>query len=174
MPSTPSITEIDVSLFSDDEYETLMTWLYKSGWGILTESRSYLHVDPTANLPPRIWLPSSRAPESPTKRQEASSMTKLRLRHVIPSDLAEPGHEGYSMTKLRLRHVIPRFCRHGPSCPDQYTTCHYTHGDTIPCVDEICAFDGTCCASSDKRKTCIRMHPSEGQVWSPDLVGCRP
>jgi len=151
MPSTPSITEIDVSLFSDDEYDTLMTWLYKSGWGILTESRSYLHVDPTANLPPRIWLPSSRAPESPTKRQEGSSMTKLRLRHVIP-----------------------RFCRNGPSCPDQYTTCHYTHGDTIPCVDEICAFDGTCCASSDKRKTCIRMHPSEGQVWNPDLVVCRP
>jgi len=68
--------------------------------------------------------------------------------------------------------TIPRFCRDGETCPHKETTCHYVHGDTIQCVNEPCKYDAKCCAS-DKRATCIRMHASEGQVWSPLLFVTR-
>jgi len=51
------------------------------------------------------------------------------------------------------------------------------HGDTIHCIDKPCGFDkpeeGKFCRGA-KRETCIFMHPSEGQVWSPDMVIHRP
>ena len=77
----------------------------------------------------------------------------------------------------KKRITIPRFCRLGEACPNKDTTCNYVHGDTIPCVDKPCGFDkpaeGKMC-TGEKRKTCIFMHPSEGQVWNPDMVIHRP
>jgi hypothetical protein len=136
---------LDLSFLSDTEYESLMSWIYEAGWDILTESRTSITVNPEAQLPPRIWVPLT------------ATATKTRSR--------------------RRPATIPRFCRHGPNCPDQDTTCHYTHGDTIHCIDEVCGFDnpagGGCCCG-EKRKTCIRVHPSEGQIWTPELVVHRP
>jgi len=138
---------LDLSFLSDTEYESLMSWIYEAGWDILTESRSSITVNPEAHLPPRLWVPlGATATASPTRTRRRPA-------------------------------TIPRFCRHGPNCPDQDTACYYTHGDTIHCIDEICAFDnpaeGGCC-SGEKRKTCIRIHPSEGQIWTPELVVHRP
>jgi hypothetical protein len=139
---------LDLSFLSDTEYESLMSWIYEAGWDILTESRKSITVNPEAHLPPRLWVP---LPATAT----TASPTKSRRRPA----------------------TIPRFCRHGHNCPDQDTTCHYTHGDTIHCIDEICAFDNPtegCCCCGEKRKTCIRIHPSEGQIWTPELVVHRP
>jgi hypothetical protein len=134
-------TDFDLSFLSDTEYESLMKWLYAAGWGLLKETRTSITVDPEARLPPRIWMPSVRA----------ETTTRTRSRRQIAT--------------------IPRFCRHGPNCPDRTTTCHYSHEDRIPCIDEVCAFDG--CCSGEKRRTCIRIHPSEGEVWTPELAVCR-
>ena len=75
------------------------------------------------------------------------------------------------------RKCIPRFCKHASACPLKDTTCNYTHGDSIPCVDKPCGFDkpaeGKTCSGS-KRATCIFMHPSEGQVWNAEMVIHRP
>lgn len=146
-------TDFDLSFLSDTEYESLMKWLYAAGWGLLKETRTSITVDPEARLPPRIWIPS-----------------RLFQR-------ADDGYCGIPATKSRRQiATIPRFCRHGPTCPNKSTSCHYTHEDRIPCIDEVCAFDnpaeGGCC-SGEKRRTCIRIHPSEGEVWSPELVVCR-
>jgi hypothetical protein len=142
-------TDFDLSFLSDTEYESLMKWLYAAGWGLLKETRTAITVDPEARLPPRIWIGSPTTPGATTVR------TKPR----------------------RQIATIPRFCRHGPTCPDKGTCCHYTHEDIIACIDKPCGFDkpaeGKCC-SGEKRRTCIRIHPSEGEVWTPDLVVCRP
>ena len=78
---------------------------------------------------------------------------------------------------VKPRVVITRFCREGEACPHKATTCNFTHGDMIHCVNKACGFDkpaeGKCCAG-EKRKTCIFMHASEGQIWSPALVVRRP
>ena len=145
--SSCSSKVLDLSFLSDTEHESLMSWIYAAGWDILTESRMSITVDPEARLPPRIWVPLGATATTPTRTRRRPA-------------------------------TIPRFCRHGRDCPDKDTTCHYTHDDTIHCINEICAFDnpaeGGCCASTDKRKTCIRVHPSEGQIWSPELVVHRP
>ena len=137
-----SSTVFDLSLLSDTEYESLMTWLYAAGWDLLVETRATITVDPEAHLPPRLWIALATT---------AATATRSRARRQVAT--------------------IPRFCRHGHNCPDQDTCCYYTHTDTIHCIDEVCAFDGNCCG--EKRKTCIRIHPSEGQLWTPELVVCR-
>jgi hypothetical protein len=134
----------DISFLTETEYESLMTWLYAAGWGLLIETRQTVHVDPTADLPPRIWIPATIGATT------ASTTVRTRRRPA----------------------TIPRFCRHGPNCSDKDVCCYYTHEDTIHCIDEVCAFDGNCCG--EKRRTCIRIHPSEGQFWTPELVVCRP
>jgi hypothetical protein len=139
-------TVLDLTFLSDTEYESLMKWLYANGWGLLKETRTSITVDPDAGLPPRIWMPSCRS------RSCDGGLPATKSRRQIAT--------------------IPRFCRHGPNCPDRTTTCHYTHEDRIPCIDEVCAFDG--CCSGEKRRTCIRIHPSEGEVWTPELAVCRP
>jgi len=148
-------TDFDLSFLSDTEYESLMKWLYAAGWGLLKETRTSITVDPEARLPPRIWMP------------------------LIPSRRSGSTDDGMPTTRTRSRRqiaTIPRFCRHGPNCSDRTTTCHYSHEDRIPCIDEVCAFDnpaeGGCC-SGEKRRTCIRIHPSEGEVWTPELAVCR-
>ena len=140
-----SSTVFDLSLLSDTEYESLMTWLYAAGWDLLVETRATITVDPEAHLPPRLWLDLGSTTATTT-----TTATRSRRRPA----------------------TIPRFCRHGHNCPDQDTCCYYTHTDTIHCIDEVCGFDGNCCG--EKRKTCIRIHPSEGQIWTPELVICRP
>jgi hypothetical protein len=137
-------TVLDLSFLSDTEYESLMKWLYAQGWGLLTETRTSITVDPTADLPPRIWIPA-------TIGAATTASTTVRTR--------------------RRPATIPRFCRHGPNCSDKDVCCYYTHEDTIHCIDEVCAFDGNCCG--EKRRTCIRIHPSEGQFWTPELVVSR-
>ena len=146
-PFTDAMSEMnedvyDLSEMTDEDFAALMTWLYAAGWGFATETRRTIDLDPTANLPPRIWAGRCTDPEPAPSKPPKKSM------------------------------VIPRFCREGETCPHKETTCHYTHGNTIPCVNEPCKYDKTC-SGSDKRAMCIRMHASEGQVWRPGMVVTR-
>lgn len=150
---------------SDEDYAALMTWLYAEGWYITLEERYVVEVEPDT-LPSRRWIPPykpSRFELAAMEEEEAPSCCSAPPPVVKPA--APP------------RKCIPRFCKHASACPLKDTTCNYTHGDTIPCVDKPCGFDkpaeGKTC-SGDKRATCIFMHPSEGQVWNAEMVIHRP
>ena len=145
-PFTAAMVELnedvyDLTAVTDTDFAALMTWLYAQGWGFATETRATIDLCPPVSV-------STEAAKS----------------RVWSWNTAPYGP--------KPKPVIPRFCRDGKACPNKETTCHFTHGDTIPCVDKACGFDkpaeGKCC-SGDKRKTCIFMHASEGQVWSPTL-----
>jgi hypothetical protein len=142
-----------------------MTWLYAEGWYITLEERYVVEVEPDT-LPSRRWIPPykpSRFELAAMEEEEAPSCCSAPPPVVKPA--APP------------RKCIPRFCKHASACPLKDTTCNYTHGDTIPCVDKPCGFDkpaeGKTC-SGDKRATCIFMHPSEGQTWNASMVIHRP
>ena len=137
---------------TDAEYADCMTWLYDQGWEIVSETRAGFDGWP-AGMPPRVWVaPASVSQTRQWSQAPAPRATGPRAARAAP---------------------VPRFCRDshgGVPCADP--ACRYVHADTIQCVDKCCGFDGRC--SGDKRLTCVYMHPSEGQVWSADLVVHRP
>lgn len=141
----------DCSSLSEDEWSTMMSWLYAVGWEVASESRTDVIAYPD-NQPARVWLPPSRF------------------------DLACHGHgHSHSHGPIAVRPkksvtVVPKFCRNGTACTAE--GCNWVHGDTIPVQDKVCGFDGRC--SGDKRVTCCFLHPSEGEVWSETLVRHRP
>jgi hypothetical protein len=164
----------DLRQLSDEEYAACMTWLYDQGWAVMWEDRAGVSAVP-ADLPPRVWVSQIQA--------ELVAAGQSRFAALAPDDGAVaavthhpvPGRRA-PQPKPKVR--VQRFCRDsrgGVPCADP--ACRYVHADTIPCVDEVCGFDlpaeGKCC-TGDKRTLCTRMHPSEGQVWSANLVVTRP
>jgi len=159
----------DLSQLSDEEYAACMTWLYDQGWVVEYEDRAGVSAVP-ADLPSRVWVSQIQA-----ELVAAGQSRFAALASGAPVAVAVPNRRA-PQPKPKVR--VQRFCRDsrgGVPCADP--ACRYVHGDTIQCVDEVCGFDkpaeGKCC-SGDKRACCTRMHPSEGQVWSAELVIHRP
>jgi hypothetical protein len=177
---------LDLCDLTEDEYEALMTWVYAKGWyvpcdndpggicegcavtmkkgccahfpagtGKPDESRLHVMCQPDVGAP-RVWA-------RPNRFDNAAQLLTM----PVAAPIALP-------KKVKLA-VIPRFCVKcaAAGSPEGLPGCKYSHEDTIPRVNEPCKF-GDGCGSGDpaKRATCIRMHP--GEVWSEDLVICRP
>lgn len=179
---------LNTEALTEPEFTALLSWLSFEGWylpegGIVEFGHWTVEAYPDT-LPPRRWTPPSHeeVEMGPTAFQLAVAAAAARgpSRFV----LAAAGGAGAPAAaapkpkaEAKARIVIPRFCKHAEACPNKDTTCNYTHGDTIPCVDKPCGFDkpaeGKCC-SGEKRKTCIFMHASEGQTYSPEQVVHRP
>ena len=178
---------------TEPEFEAMMRWLYFEGWDVPCDVWSCgqtVEVIPGTQKP-RLWAWPSEVEEvvaAPSAFQLAVEAAAARgpsrfMLAAASSDAplacasASGGAGGPKPKPAKARIVIPRFCKHAEACPDKDTTCNYVHGDTIQCVDKPCGFDkpaeGKCC-SGDKRKTCIFMHASEGQTWSPEQVVHRP
>ena len=180
---------------TEPEFEAMMRWLYFEGWDVpwdVTNCGQTVEVIPGTRKP-RLWAwPSDEeeveaAPSAFRLAVEAAaargpSRFVLAAREAAAGGAEEPAPSGgaggpKAAAPAKARVVIPRFCKHAGACPNKDTTCNYVHGDTIVCVDKACGFDkpaeGKCC-SGDKRKTCIFMHASEGQTWSPEQVVHRP
>jgi len=152
---------------SDEDYAALMTWLYAEGWWVTLEERYVVEVEPDT-LPSRRWIPPYKPSRFELAAASASEEPAASCCSAAPAPAPKPAAP---------RKCIPRFCRAAEGCPLKDTTCNYTHGPSIPCVDKACGFDkpaeGKTC-SGDKRATCIFMHPSEGQVWNASMVIHRP
>ena len=132
---------------TDEEWVACMTWLYDQGWEVVGENRAGFKGWP-ADLPPSEWA----APVTET-RQWSQTTAPAKPKKAV---------------------TVPRFCRAsagGVPCADE--ACRYVHEDTMPRINEPCAF-GAACGGTDpsKRALCIRMHP--GETWSADLVVRRP
>ena len=138
----------DLSALTEPEYEACMTWLYASGWYV-AGGRTNLEAYP-ADLPPRVWVAD----------RFAALMEEPAPAPAAPA--AKP--------KAKKAATVPRFCRTA-ACAD--AACRYVHEDTMPRLNEPCAF-GAACGGTDpaKRALCIRMHP--GETWTADLVVSRP
>ena len=157
---------------SDEEYAACMTWLYDQGWAVEYEDRACVNALPS-NLPPRVWVSQVQA--------ELVAEGQSRFAALAPGAPVAVTHHpvpGRRARAPRPQVTVQRFCRDsrgGVPCAD--TACRYVHADVLQCVNEVCGFDkpeeGKCC-TGDKRALCTRMHPSEGQVWSADLVVARP
>jgi hypothetical protein len=158
----------DTREMSDVDYHAMMSWLFSKGWYVVAHDRAGVHAYPD-NAPSRRWDAATMAPEEE--------------HHVRWADMEEPKPKahggagccgGHRAKKERGPVTIPRFCREGAACAAG-GSCRYVHGDTIPRVNEPCAFGAGCGASDPtgvKRSQCLRMHP--GEVWSPELVIHRP
>ena len=171
----------DTSRLTDDEWEAMMGWLFENGWDVGDWDRQGVSCE-YDNAPQRVWIAPrileelAAADASATRRGYSRSCGHSRANTVeefATRDfcLAPKPDAGVARTqKEKVAVVIPRFCRAAGACAD--AGCRYTHGDTIPVQNKPCAFDGRCCG--DKRATCVYLHPSEGEVWSADLVRHRP
>jgi hypothetical protein len=161
----------DTSRCSDEEWEAMMGWLFQSGWYIRDWCREFVYADPD-DAPPRTWIPPSvlEADAAMTRRGYSRSVGKPAAAACCGghAPVAAPAPKKEKVAKPVV--VIPRFCRAAGACTDE--GCRYTHGDTIPVQNKPCAFDGRCCG--EKRATCVYLHPSEGEVWTADLVRHRP
>jgi len=182
---------------TEPEFEAMMRWLYFEGWDVpcdVTNCGQTVEVIPGTQKP-RLWAwPSEEevvaapcafqlaveaaASRGPSRFVLAARDAAAGADAPLACASASGGAGGPKPPKpAKARIVIPRFCKHAEACPDKDTTCNYVHGDTIQCVDKACGFDkpaeGKCCAG-EKRKTCIFMHASEGQTWSPEQVVHRP
>ena len=177
---------------TEPEFEAMMRWLYFEGWDVpcdVTNCGQTVEVIPGTQKP-RLWAwPEEEVEAAPSafrlavEAAAARGPSRFMLAAAGGAEAPAPsgGAGGSKPPKpaaaAKPRVVIPRFCKHAEGCPDKATTCNYVHGDTIQCVDKACGFDkpaeGKCC-SGDKRKTCIFMHASEGQTWSPEQVVHRP
>ena len=182
-PWAAGLTELwsdayDTSRLADSEWEAMMTWLFDNGWDVSDWDRQGVSCEPD-NAPPRVWI----APRILEELAEADAAAPRRgysrsCGHRAFPEPAACSHDSGAAKpaapqKVKVEKVavvIPRFCRAGAACTE--AGCRYTHGDTIPVWNEVCRFDGTCCG--DKRATCYRLHPSEGEVWTADLVRHRP
>jgi hypothetical protein len=145
----------DCSSLSDDEWPTMMSWLYAVGWEVASESRVSVVAYPD-NQPSRVWLPPSRFDLAAHSHSHSHSHS-----HIASCDRKGPKKSAI---------VVPKFCRNGTACTAE--GCNWVHGDTIPVQNKVCGFDGRC--SGEKRVTCCFLHPSEGEVWSETLVRHRP
>ena len=139
----------DLSYLTESEYVACMTWLYANGWYV-TGGRNNLEAY-SADLPPRVWVMDRFA----------------AIMEEAPAPALAPKPKKTAVT-------VPRFCRAssgGVACAD--AACRYVHADTMPRLNEPCAF-GAACGGTDpaKRALCIRMHP--GETWNATLVVNRP
>ena len=168
----------DTRSLEDEEWETMMGWLFQAGWYIRDWCREFVYADPD-DAPPRTWIPRSVLAELAEADAEAASRRRGYSRSCSkPAAAPCCGHAPATAPQTAPKKekaakpvvVIPRFCRAGAACTDE--GCRYTHGDTIPVQNKPCAFDGRCCG--EKRATCTYLHPSEGEVWTADLVRHRP
>jgi len=181
-PWSAGLTELwsdayDTSRLSDSDWEAMMTWLFDNGWDVSDWDRQGVSCEPD-NAPPRVWI----APRILEELAEADAAAPRRGysrscgRRAFPEPAACCSHSAGvpscapKPAAKKVAVVIPRFCRAGAACAE--AGCRYTHGDTIPVQNKPCAFDGRC--SGDKRATCTYFHPSEGEVWTADLVRHRP
>lgn len=181
-PWAAGLTELwsdayDTTHLTDSDWEAMMTWLFDNGWDVSDWDRQGVSCEPD-NAPPRVWI----APRVLEELAEADAAAPRRgYSRSCGRRAAEPapccGHDSGvakpaapQKVKEKVAVVIPRFCRAGAACAE--AGCRYTHGDTIPVQNKPCAFDGRC--SGDKRATCTYVHPSEGEVWTADLVRHRP
>lgn len=177
-PWATNLTELwsdayDTSRLTDAEWEGMMTWLFDNGWDVSDWDRQGVSCE-YDNAPPRVWI----APRVLEELAEADAAAPRRGYSRSCAHTQKPAAAGAPScaaaapkpAKEKVAVVIPRFCRAGAACTD--AGCRYTHGDTIPVQNKPCAFDGRCCG--DKRATCTYLHPSEGEVWTPDLVRHRP
>jgi hypothetical protein len=154
----------DTRAMSDEDFHALMSWLYSKGWYVKDFNREGVQTWPD-NAPSRRWDAAAMAPEEE--------------RHVRWADEAPAparacggaGHSHHGHRAPKPKNVtIPRFCREGSACAAG-ASCRYVHGDTIPRINEVCAFGAGCGASDPtgvKRSQCLRMHP--GETWTPELV----
>lgn len=155
----------DTSAMSSTEWESMMTWLYAVGWDIAYESRKYVRAFPD-NQPSRVWVAPSRF-ELLAQSDNGHHHHSISCKPVV--QLSAPGSD-----KGKRKGVpIPRFCKAAAACSEE--GCRYTHGDTIPRVNQVCSF-GAACGSSDptgvKRSQCLYMHP--GETWIEGMVITRP
>ena len=178
---------LNTEALTEPEFTALLSWLFFEGWylpeGDIVEFGHWTVEAYPDTLKPRRWTPPSHEEmeTGPTAFQLAVAAAAARgpSRFVLAALGAEAPAPAAAKpaAPAKARVVIPRFCKHAEVCPNKDTTCNYTHGDTIPCVDKPCGFDkpaeGKCC-SGEKRKTCIFMHASEGQTYSPEQVVHRP
>lgn len=155
----------DTREMSDADYHAMMGWIYSKGWYVVAHDRDGVQTWPD-NAAALRWNPATMEAEDE--------------RHVRWADMEAPakaccgaghshGHRAPAAAKKGAV-TIPRFCREGAACTAG-SSCRYVHGDTIPRVNEPCAFGAGCGASDPtgvKRSQCLRMHP--GEVWSPELV----
>lgn len=159
---------------SDEEYAACMTWLYDQGWAVEYEDRACVNALPS-NLPPRVWVSQVHAELVAEGQSRFAALAPGAPAAVAVTHHPVPGRRARAP---RPQVTVQRFCRDsrgGVPCADP--ACRYVHADVLQCVNEVCGFDkpeeGKCC-TGDKRTLCTRMHPSEGQVWSADLVVARP
>lgn len=156
----------DTREMSDSDYHAMMTWIYSKGWHVEAYDRAGVHAYPD-NASALRWNPATMEAEEPNRVRWADEEA---ARAPAPHAHAGCGHRAPAK-KERGPVTIPRFCRGGAACPDAGGSCRYVHGDTIPRVNEPCAFGAGCGASDPtgvKRSQCLRMHP--GEEWSPELV----
>jgi hypothetical protein len=173
---------------TEPEFEAMMRWLYFEGWDVPTEVTNCgqtVEVIPDTQKPRRWAWPEEEEVAAPSAFRLAVEAAASRgpSRFMLAAaggagaEAPAPAGRPKPAAAPKPRVVIPRFCREGEACPNKDTTCNYVHGDTIACQNKPCGFDkpaeGKCC-SGEKRKTCIFMHASEGQTWSPEQVIHRP
>lgn len=156
----------DTSAMSNADWESMMTWLYAVGWDIAHESRKYVRAFPD-NQPARVWVAPSRFELLAQSDDSSHHHHHSNCSHQVK--LSAPGSD-----KGKRKGVpIPRFCKAGSACTEE--GCRYTHGDTIPRLNQPCSF-GESCGSSDptgvKRSQCLYMHP--GETWTEGMVITRP
>jgi len=140
------------------EFCELMTWLYAMGWVVHENCSSHrvIYSSPAA-LPPRVWVPADSPWWAPFWDPESCPPPPPAVCPVAPR---------------KKTATIPRFCR-SAACAD--AGCRYIHENTIPRLNEACAFGAGCGASDPtgvKRSQCLRMHP--GETWTTELVITRP
>jgi hypothetical protein len=153
----------DLSYLTEAEYAACMTWLYANGW-YANGGRNNLEAYP-ADLPPRVWVMDRFA--TLLDREEAPAQAQAQALASSGPGLQAPKPKKATVT-------VPRFCRAssgGVACAD--AACRYVHADTMPRLNEPCAF-GAACGGTDpaKRALCLRMHP--GETWDATLVVSRP
>jgi hypothetical protein len=187
---------------SDEEWEAMMSWFYQAGWYIRDWCREYVDVDqdddpPRTFIPPRV-LAEAAAAEAAAALARAAECAEMvaedaQLQRRGYSRKCSAAHQHRAVAALAAEEggaaaaavpsaqpkekkqkpaaaPIPRFCRAAGACAE--AGCRFTHGDTIPVQNKVCAFDGRC--AGDKRATCVFLHPSEGEVWTAELVRHRP
>lgn len=145
----------DTATMSDSDYEALMTWLYDSGWEVVSEHRRYVQAFPD-NQPARVWVAPSRF--------ELAAQADSGCSH---------SHSHAHPVKKRAPVAIPRFCKAAGDCTEE--GCRYIHENTMPRLNQSCSFGAECGASDPtglKRSQCLRMHP--GETWDSTLVITRP